>query len=699
MSQASVIAEGVNTMWVLVVTFLIFFMHAGFAMLEAGQVRSKNVANQLTKNLLTWSVGVVAFFLVGAGVSATVGALTGGGSANLLATWSPAAVNDWVGWLFGAVFAMTAATIVSGAVAGRCKLRAYVAYTLLLAAVIHPVVTGLSPWGGGLLGTLFGGFHDFAGGMIVHGMGGIAALTAAYVIGPRMDRFDADGSANVIPGHSLTFAVLGTLVLAFGWYGFNVGTAATVFVVEDGSIALGAFETVGRVALATTLGMAAGAIGAGAVALARTGKVDTLYVANGLLAGLVGVTAIADAATWPGALAVGLLAGAQLPVVFEFVEKRLRVDDVCAVFPVHGSAGVLGALAHPFVAVGGFSVAGLLAQVAGVAVIALWTVAATYAVFAVVRALGQARVSPEHERDGLDVSEHGVETYPEFGSPDVPDGSAVRTDSSGVRADGSGDLPNEGGIKLVTAVVRPDRLPEVKTALAQVGAPSLTVTQVSGRGSQPAKRGQWRGEEYVVDLHQKVKIECVVADVPAEEVVAAIRDARIPANPATFENRPRRFSQPTRSAERFWGRQGVRPPRRGRRPGPHRQPRHGGGVAGRRTPPDDAADGAPASATTEPRDAPWSLEPSHRRLPRGANRCHAVAGPSWSNRGTAPWRPVDSFSSEQLFRWPSVRSRIVRFDDVEDGWCFVPPIPSLTGGLPENVVVPERSNRLIHGRL
>ncbi|WP_049928608.1 ammonium transporter [Halopiger goleimassiliensis] len=532
-TDLSAIVDGVNLAWVLVATFLIFFMHAGFAMLEAGQVRSKNVANQLTKNLLTWSVGVVAFFFVGAGVAALTGSVTGGGDyGGIFATLEAADPNEWVEWLYGAVFAMTAATIVSGAVAGRAKLRAYVTYTLLLAAVIYPVVEGFT-WAGGLLAinenaangfiadAIGVGFHDFAGGMIVHGMGGIAGLTAAYVIGPRLDRFNEDGSANVIPGHSLTFAVLGTLVLAFGWYGFNVGTAATVLEInEAGEIVLGDFAFVGRVALATTLGMAAGAIGAGGVALAKTGKVDTLYVANGLLAGLVAVTGIADVVTWVGALGIAFIAGAQLPIVFELTE-RVGIDDVCAVFPVHGSAGVIGCLLIPFAHVDGFSVELLTAQVAGVAVIAVWTVVATAAVFGVFKAIGQARVSPDHERDGLDVSEHGVDTYPEFGQPDVAtDGG---TEEKIIRADGG--EPNDGEIKMVTAIIRPDKLGEVKKALAEVGAPSLTVTNVSGRGSQPAKKGQWRGEEYTVDLHQKVKIECVVADVPAQEVVEAIADA------------------------------------------------------------------------------------------------------------------------------------------------------------------------------
>ncbi|WP_255666094.1 ammonium transporter [Haladaptatus sp. DYF46] len=527
MSNLEVIAQGVNLLWVLVATFLIFFMHAGFAMLEAGQVRSKNVANQLTKNLLTWSVGVLTFFLVGAGLSNVVGHLTGASGTwsvmgEFAATLAPSDVNAWVDWLFGAVFAMTAATIVSGAVAGRCKLRTYVTYTVLLAAVIYPVVVGFT-WAGGFLSAL--GFHDFAGGMVVHGMGGLAGLTAAWIIGPRIGRFEEDGTANVIPGHSVTFAALGTLILAFGWYGFNVGTAATVFAVDNGTISLAAFETVGRVAIVTTLGMTAGSLGAGTVSLIRTGKVDTLFVANGLLAGLVGITGIADDIVWPGAIAVGLLAGAQLPFVFEFVEKRLKIDDVCAVFPVHGSAGILGTLAYPLVAVGtwqSFSVgavfSGLAVQATGVAVIGLWTVCATVLVFGGARALDQARVTPRHEREGLDASEHGVETYPEFGS-DAAHGVVPE------RLQTDGGRPNDGKIKLVTAIVRPDKLGDVKRSLASVNAPSLTVTNVSGRGSQPAKMGQWRGEEYVVDLHQKVKIECVVADIPAEDVVDAIRDA------------------------------------------------------------------------------------------------------------------------------------------------------------------------------
>ncbi|PSP32984.1 ammonium transporter [Halobacteriales archaeon QH_10_67_22] len=413
-TDPAVLEEALNHTWILVVSFLIFFMHAGFAMLEAGQVRSKNVSNQLTKNLLTWSVGVSVFFVIGSGIAS----LAGGGG------WSAAygtSGTGWIDWLYGAVFAMTAATIVSGAVAGRAKLRAYVGYTFMLAAVIYPVVIGFT-WSAaetGLVELVTGtAFTDFAGGMIVHGMGGIAGLTAAAVLGPRIGRYNEDGSTNVIPGHSMTFAVLGTLMLAFGWYGFNVGTSA---IMGEGAF-LG--DQLGRVAMTTTLSMAAGAMGAGAVAWTTTGKVDTLYVANGLLAGLVGITAIPHTTAWWGAFVVGGLSGAQLPLVFEFVEKRLQIDDVCAVFPVHGSAGVLGTLLFPFVAAPGVvdSVANaFIAQAFGVFVIGGWTLTATAVVWFVLKLAGEARVRPEHEQEGLDVSEHGVETYPEFGD----DGAAV----------------------------------------------------------------------------------------------------------------------------------------------------------------------------------------------------------------------------------------------------------------------------------
>jgi ammonium transporter len=241
-----------------------------------------------------------------------------------------------------------------------------------------------------------------------------------------------------------------------------------------------------------------------------------------MLAGLAAITAITNTTTWWGAIVVGLLAGAQLPIVFDYVTNTLGIDDVCAVFPVHGSAGILGTLLMPFVALPGVvdSVASqFIAQAVGVVIIGGWTLTATAIIWYLFNATGQARVDPDHERDGLDVSEHGVDTYPEFG-PGAPRGTAT---------DGGAELRGDGGsagdINMVMGIVRPERLGEVKTALAEVGAPSLTVSDVSGRGTQPPKTGQWRGEEYAVDLHKKVKVEVIVADIPADDVADAIRSA------------------------------------------------------------------------------------------------------------------------------------------------------------------------------
>jgi Amt family ammonium transporter len=231
----------------------------------------------------------------------------------------------------------------------------------------------------------------------------------------------------------MTFAVLGTLILAFGWYGFNVGTSAIY-----GSSGFNASQ-LGQVAITTTLAMAMGAIAAGSVAWGQTGKVDTLYVANGLLAGLVGITAIPHTTTWWGALLVGIISGAQLPIVFKLVESKLNIDDVCAVFPVHGSAGIIGTLLYPFVAISlpeGVSIgSAFIAQAFGVFVIGGWTLTATAIVWIALKAIGEARVTPEHEQEGLDVSEHGVETYPEFGSGEgvVADGGIMSEDIEATR--------------------------------------------------------------------------------------------------------------------------------------------------------------------------------------------------------------------------------------------------------------------------
>jgi len=461
MQVAPEIASGANTIWALVVAFLIFFMQPGFALLESGQVRAKNVANVLMKNMTDWTLGVLAYFVIGFGLSSVIGAITSGS-----AIGSPFAyLSDptaWVGWLVGAVFAMTAATIVSGAVAGRMNFTAYVFVAAVMTAIIYPVTTGMT-WAGGLLsssgfiGQALGvGYLDFAGATVVHMLGGMAGLVGAKMVGPRKDRYDENGNAQPIPGHSMLLAVLGTFILAFGWYGFNVGTSA----IYDADNALLSAQ-LGRVALVTTLGMGAGGVAAMIVSGAYQGKPDPLWTANGLLAGLVAVTGAVPHVTWWGGAILGAIGGALVLPTYRWVVDSLKIDDVCGVFAVHGSAGAIGTALIPVFAVSGFSATQLAMQIVGVVVIGTWAVVGAIVTFGIADALFGLGVSDEEEETGLDRSEHGVSVYPEFvagGSRDSPTvsadgGTEVRTDGGEREARASSDLRSDGGTEPTDAPV------------------------------------------------------------------------------------------------------------------------------------------------------------------------------------------------------------------------------------------------------
>ncbi|MUV89752.1 ammonium transporter [Halapricum sp. CBA1109] len=454
------ISNSINYVWVLVVCFLIFFMQPGFALLESGQVRAKNVGNVLMKNMTDWGLGVLAFFIVGAGVSGIVGALTSGGAieAAVFPFIGEVGSTTFIGWLFGAVFAMTAATIVSGAVAERMDFKAYVFFAAVMVAFIYPAVTGMT-WAGGLLsaggfvGEAIGvGYLDFAGATVVHMCGGIAGLVAAYMVGPRKGRYDENGDSQPIPGHSMLLAVLGTLFLAFGWYGFNVGTQATVLTAE------GAFNggALGLVAVNTTLGMGGGAMAAMVVSAIWQGKPDPLWTANGLLAGLVAVTGAVPHVTWWGGLLLGILAGALVLPTYRWVVDSLKIDDVCGVFAVHGSAGAIGTILIPVFgsstalgATGDWSFLGvdqLAMQIIGVAVIGVWTVLATMVTLKVADVLFGLRVTDEEEDIGLDQGEHGVSVYPEFTGDGSPERPTSMSADGGVSTDGGEDVRTDGGV-------------------------------------------------------------------------------------------------------------------------------------------------------------------------------------------------------------------------------------------------------------
>lgn len=451
-TDVTAIADSINAIWILTVSFLIFFMQPGFVLLESGQVRSKNVANVAMKNMFDWSTGILVFFLIGLGIAGVVGGVTSPGGMSLLDNFSYiTAPSEWIGWFFGAVFAMTAATIVSGAVAGRIKFKSYVIYSIVLTGVIYPVIVGLT-WQGGLLsangylGQLLGtGYLDFAGATVVHMVGGIAGLTAAAIIGPRIDRYDEDGNSTPIPGHSVLFAVLGTLFLSFGWFGFNVGTQATVL--TDAGDFLGG--ELGRVLIVTVLGMASGAVGAITVTTYLQGKPDPLFTANGLLAGLVAITGAAPHITWWGGIALGLLGGGLTYPVYMWTLDDLGIDDVCGVFAVHGAAGGVGTLLIPLFGVGangswaflGFDQ--LLMQGIGILIIGTWTVLATMSVFALISLKMPLRVDSELEEAGLDKSEHNILAYPNFATDGgVQAGGTQKT--SAVTSQGTQEAGGDG---------------------------------------------------------------------------------------------------------------------------------------------------------------------------------------------------------------------------------------------------------------
>ena len=411
----------IDVIWLLLAAFLVFFMQAGFAMVESGFSRSKNAANLLMKNLMDFCVGSLLFFTLGYGL------MYGASASGLIGTdnfflgnigFGADSAYEWAGFLFQLVFAATAATIVSGAVAERLKFSAYLVYSIIIAGLVYPI-SGHWLWGGGWLAEL--GFIDFAGSTIVHSVGGWAALAGAIVLGPRIGKFNKDGSSNVIPGHSLTLAALGVFILWFGWFGFNPGSTLS-----------GMNPGIGYIAVTTNMAAAAGAVSALLVNWLRTGQPSTEMALNGALAGLVAITAGCASVTPVGALMIGLVAGPVLVYGLLFIERVLRVDDPVGAISVHALNGAWGTLAVGLFAapaagtltemggVAGLFYGGGFAQVTtqliGIVSIGIWAFATIFVVFKVADKVIGIRVSPQEELEGLDITEHGTISYPEFGT-------------------------------------------------------------------------------------------------------------------------------------------------------------------------------------------------------------------------------------------------------------------------------------------
>lgn len=423
-SNADKIAElstGLNTVWMLLAAMLVFFMQPGFALVEAGFTRSKNTANILMKNLVDFMVGSILFWFIGFGLMFGVGNVFGtphlfdlDAMDNIIQNGLP--IEGFL--IFQTVFCATSATIVSGAMAERTKFSMYLAYTIAISVLIYPV-SGHWTWGGGWLSnadpdsfmmSVFGyTFHDFAGSTVVHSVGGWIALVGAAILGPRLGKYGKDGKSKAIPGHNLTLACLGVFILWFGWFGFNPGS-------QLAAAGYGDQTTISHVFLTTNLAACTGGFLALIVSWIKYGKPSPSLTLNGILAGLVGVTAGCDLVSPMGAALIGAICGTVMIFAVEFIEHRLKIDDPVGASSVHGVCGSLGTILTGLFAVeggtfygGGFGFLG--AQIFGVIIVGGWAALMGYIIFKVLDKVHGLRVPARIEEEGLDIYEHGESAY------------------------------------------------------------------------------------------------------------------------------------------------------------------------------------------------------------------------------------------------------------------------------------------------
>ena len=404
------VSYSIDNLILFIAAVLVLFMQAGFAMVETGFNEAKNAVNILFKNTMDLGIGVLLFFVVGFGLMyprdnnrfgdlvgiAGLGGFAQFGIGGTTIDPLPGNLNPQVDWLFQVAFAATAATIVSGAVAGRMRFTSYLIYSAILTGFVYPI-SGMWKWGGGFLDTL--GFYDFAGSIVVHAVGGFAGLAGAIVLGPRIGRFTADGKSHPILPHNMTVATLGVFILWIGWYGFNPGSQLAF-------AGAGNTDATMLIAANTTLAAAAGAVLAMIAGWGMFGKPDLSMALNGVLAGLVGITANCDSVSNLSAIAIGAIAGV-LVVAGIIALDKLRIDDPVGAFPVHGLCGIWGGIAT-----GIFSEAHAIGpQLIGSFVIAAWAFCTMMILFLILKGAGILRVTPEEEKEGLDVTEHGMHAY------------------------------------------------------------------------------------------------------------------------------------------------------------------------------------------------------------------------------------------------------------------------------------------------
>ena len=527
--------SAVNTIWVLLGAALVFFMQAGFAMVETGFTRAKNAGNIIMKNLMDFAIGTPLFWLTGFGIMfGGAGAFIGGFDPLVRGDYSgilPAGVPLPAYLIFQTVFCATAATIVSGAMAERTKFISYCIYSAVISAVVYPV-SGHWIWGGGWLARM--GFHDFAGSTAVHMCGGVAALIGAKVLGPRIGKYTEDGKPNAILGHSLTLGALGVFILWFCWFGFN--GCSTVAMDSDAAV-----YSAGNIFVTTNLAAATATAATMVITWLRYGKPDISMTLNGSLAGLVAITAGCDMVSPAGAFFIGLIAAFVVVFGIEFIDKVCKIDDPVGAIGVHGMCGAAGTLLTGVFAVdgglvygGGFSFLGI--QLLGVVCVILWVSVTMIITFNVLKHTIGLRASEEEETKGLDVTEHNLaSSYADF-MPMVFMGKAKEgAADTGVPVEKAVPVehypsakPVSASVKLskVVVVFNQSRFTALKDALTELGVTGMTITQVMGCGTQKGHVNYYRGikvEEAA--LLPKMKLEVVVSKIPVEDVLETARKA------------------------------------------------------------------------------------------------------------------------------------------------------------------------------
>ena len=527
--------SAVNTIWVLLGAALVFFMQAGFAMVETGFTRAKNAGNIIMKNLMDFAIGTPLFWLTGFGIMfGGAGAFIGGFDPLVRGDYSgilPAGVPLPAYLIFQTVFCATAATIVSGAMAERTKFISYCIYSAIISAVVYPV-SGHWIWGGGWLAQM--GFHDFAGSTAVHMCGGVAALIGAKVLGPRIGKYTEDGKPNAILGHSLTLGALGVFILWFCWFGFN--GCSTVAMDSDAAV-----YSAGNIFVTTNLAAATATAATMVITWLRYGKPDISMTLNGSLAGLVAITAGCDMVSPAGAFFIGLIAAFVVVFGIEFIDKVCKIDDPVGAIGVHGMCGAAGTLLTGVFAVdgglvygGGFSFLGI--QLLGVVCVILWVSVTMIITFNVLKHTIGLRASEEEETKGLDVTEHNLaSSYADF-MPMVFMGKAKEgAADAGVSVEKAVPVEHYPSAKPVSANVKLSKVVMIfnqagftalKDALTDLGVTGMTITQVMGCGTQKGHVNYYRGikvEEAA--LLPKMKLEVVVSKVPVEDVIETARKA------------------------------------------------------------------------------------------------------------------------------------------------------------------------------